>query len=121
MNYVALGRMSLDSIILWTGWLVGNMQCVCYVSSSQNTMAFVYGEVDDSRILDLACGHGLIKVQCYTGIEKIPKSHQVLHMVPLQQMEEVPKLWLKFESSCVKAELGVEWPSLVIQITLNGG
>ena len=83
-------------------------------------MASVYGEVDDSRISDLVCGHGLIKFQCYTGIEKIPRSHQVLHMVPLQQMEGVPELWLKSESGCVKAELGVKWPSPAIQITLNG-
>ena len=72
MNYVALGRMSPDSIILWTGWLVGNTQCLCYVSGTQNTMASVYGEMDDSRIPDLVCGHGLIEVQCYTGIEKNP-------------------------------------------------
>ena len=97
------------------------MQCVYYVSSSQNTMASVYAEVDDSRISNLLCGHGLIKVQCHTGIEKIPGSHQVLHMVPLQQMEGVLEVWLKSKSSCVKAELGVEWPSPAIQITLNGG
>ena len=108
MNYVALARMSPDSIILWTGWLVGNTQCLCYMSSSQNTMMSVYGEVDDSRISDLVCGHGLIEVHCYTGIEKIPGSHQMLHMVPLQQMEGVPELGLKSESGCVKVELGVE-------------
>ena len=90
------------------------------MSGSQNTMASVYGEMDDSRIPDLVCGHGLIEVQCYTGIEKILGSHQVLHMVPLQQMEGVPELGLKSESGCVKAELRVEWPSPVIQITLNG-
>ena len=83
-------------------------------------MASIYGEVDDSRISDLVCGHGLRKIHYYTGIEKIPGSHQVLHMVPLQQMEGVPKLWLKFESGCVKVELGMEWPSPAIQITLNG-
>ena len=83
-------------------------------------MASVYGEVDDSRISDLVCGHGLIEVHCYTGIEKIPGSQQMLHMVPLQPMEGVPELGLKFESGCVKVELGVEWPSSVIQITLNG-
>ena len=77
-------------------------------------MMFVYGEVDDSRIPDVVGSHGLIKVQCYTGIEKIPGSHQVLHMVPLQQMEGIPELWLKPEISCVKAELGVEWPSPAI-------
>ena len=82
-------------------------------------MASVYGK-DDSRISDLVCSHGLIKVQCYTRIEKIPGSHQVLHMVPLQQMEGIPELWLKSESSCVKAKLGVERPCPVIQITLNG-
>ena len=71
MNHVTFGRMSPDSIILWTCWLVGNAQCLYYVSGSQNTMASIYGEVDDSRILDLVCSHGLIKVQCYTGIEKI--------------------------------------------------
>ena len=120
MNYVALGRMSPDSIILWTGWLVGNAQGLCYVSGSQNTMASVYGEVDDSRIPDLVCSHRLIKVQCYTGIEKIPRSHQVLHMVSLQQMEGILELWLKPESSSIKAKLGVEWPSAAIQITLNG-
>ena len=70
MDYVILGRMSLDSIILWTCWLVGNAQGLCYVFGSQNTMASVYGEVDDSRIPDLVCSHILIKVQCYTGIEK---------------------------------------------------
>ena len=83
-------------------------------------MASVYGEVDDSRISDLVCGHGLIKVQCYTGIEKIPRSHQVLHMVPLQQMEGVLEVWLKSKSSCVKVELGVEWLSPTIQIIFNG-
>ena len=83
-------------------------------------MASVYGEVDDNRISNLVCGHGLIKVQCYTGIEKIPGSHQVLHMVPLQQMEGILKVWLKSESSCVKAKLGVECLSPAIQITLNG-
>ena len=35
-------------------------------------------------------------------------------------MEGVPELGLKSESGCVKAELGVEWPSPAIQITLNG-
>ena len=74
MNYVALGRMSSDSIILWTGWLIGNTQWLCYVSSSQNTMTSVYGEVDDSRISELVCGHGLIEVHYYTRIEKIPES-----------------------------------------------
>ena len=83
-------------------------------------MASVYGKVDDSRISNLVCSHGLIKVHCYTGIEKIPRSHQVLHMVPLQQMEGILELWLKSESSCVKAKLGVEWPCPAIQITLNG-
>ena len=83
-------------------------------------MTSVYGEVDDSRISDLVCGHGLIEVHCYIGIEKIPGSQQMLHMVPLQQMEGVLELGLKSESGCVKAELGVEWPSPAIQITLNG-
>ena len=83
MNYVALCRMSPDSIILWTYWLIGNAKCLFYVPGSQNTMASIYGKMDDSRIPNLVCGHGLIKVQCYTGIEKIPRSHQVLHMVPL--------------------------------------
>ena len=120
MNYVALGRMSPDSIILWTCYLIRNTECLCYVFGSQNTMASVYGEQDDSRIPDLVCSHRLIKVQCYTGIKKIPRSHQVLHMVPLHPMERIPELWLKPEGSCVKAELGVEWPSPAIQITLNG-
>ena len=83
-------------------------------------MASVYGKVDDSRISDLVCSHGLIKVQCYTGMKKILGSHQVFHMVPLQQMEGIPKLWLKSESSYLKAKLGVEWPCPAIQITLNG-
>ena len=90
------------------------------MSGSQNTMASIYGKMDDSRIPNLVCGHGLIKVQCYTGIEKIPGSQEVLHMVPLQKMEGISELRLKSESSCVKAELGVEWPSPAIQITLNG-
>ena len=83
-------------------------------------MTSIYGEVDDSRISDLVCGHGLIEVYCYTGIEKIHGSQQMLHMVPLQQMEGVPELWLKSKSGCVKAELRVEWHSPAIQITLNG-
>ena len=111
MNYVALGKMSPDSIILWMGWLIGNMQCLCYVSSSQNTMTSVYGEVDDSRISDLVCGYGLIEAHCYTGIEKILGSQQMLHTIPLEQMEGVPELGLKSESDCVKTELGVERPS----------
>ena len=77
-------------------------------------MTSVYGEVDDSRISDLVCGHGLIEVHCYIGIEKIPGSQQMLHMVPLQQMEGVPELWMKSKSSCVKTKLGVEWPSPAI-------
>ena len=108
MDYVALCRMSPDSKILWTCWLIGNTECLCYVPGSQNTMASVYGEVDDSRIPDLVCGHGLIKVQCYTGIEKILGSQEVLHMVPLQQMEGIPELKLKSESGYVKTELGME-------------
>ena len=83
-------------------------------------MTSVYGEVDNSRISDLVCGHGMIEVHCYTGIEKIPRSQQMLHMVPLQQMKGVLELGLKSESGCVKVELGVEWPSPAIQITLNG-
>ena len=54
------------------------------------------------------------------GIEEILWSHKVLHMVHLQQMEGISELWLKPESSSVKAKLGVEWPSPKIQITLNG-
>ena len=83
MNYVALRRMSPDLIILWTCWLVGNTQGLCYVSGSQNTMAFVYGKMDDCRIPNLVCGHGLIEVECHAGIEKITGSQQVLHMIPL--------------------------------------
>ena len=83
-------------------------------------MTSVYGEVDASRISDMVCGHGLIKIHCYTGIEKIPGSQQMLHMIPLEQMEGVPELRLKSESGCVKTELGVEWPSPAVQITLNG-
>ena len=74
-------------------------------------MASVNGEVDDSRIPDLVCGHGLIKVQCYTGIEKILGSQQMLHTIPLEQMEGVPELGLKSESGHVKTELRVERPS----------
>ena len=100
--------MSPDLIILWMCWLIGNAECLYYVPSSQNTMASVYGKMDDSRIADLVCGHGLIKVQCYTGIEKIPRSQEVLHMVPLQQMEGISELGLKSEHSYVKVELEVE-------------
>ena len=81
---------------------------LCYMFGSQDTMASVNGEVDDSRISDLVCGHGLIKIHCYTGIEKIPWSEQMLHMIPLEQMERVPELGLKSESGYVKTELGVE-------------
>ena len=70
MNYAALCRMSPDSKILWMCWLIGNTECLIYMSGSQNTMASVYGEVDDCKILKLVCSHGLIEVQCYTGIEK---------------------------------------------------
>ena len=41
-------------------------------------------------------------------------------MVPLQQMEGIPELKLKSESGYVKTELGMEWPCLAIQISLNG-
>ena len=97
MDYVTLGRMSLDFIIIWTCWLVGNAQGLCYMSGSQDTMASVNGEVNDSRIPDMMCSHRLIKVSCYTGIKEIPRSHQVLHMVSLQQMEGISELWLKPE------------------------
>ena len=40
-------------------------------TSSQNAMMSVYGEVDNSKISDLVCGHGLLEVHCYTGTEKI--------------------------------------------------
>ena len=53
------------------------------------------------------------------GVEKIPGSQQMLHMIPLEQMEGVPEIRLKSESDCVKTELGVEWPSPAVQITLN--
>ena len=62
MDHVTLGRMSLDSIILWTCWLVGNAQGLCYMSGSQDTMVSVNGEMDDSRIPDVMCSHRLIKV-----------------------------------------------------------
>ena len=81
MNHVTLRRMSPHLIILRTCWLIGNAQGLCYMFDSQDTMVFVNGEVDDSRIPDLVCSHRLIKVQCYTKIEKIPRSHQMLHMV----------------------------------------
>ena len=90
------------------------------MSGSQNTMTSIYGEVDDNRISDLVCGHGLIKIHYYTGIEKILGSQQMLHTIPLEQMEGVPELGLKSESDCVKTEIEVEWPSPVVQITLNG-
>ena len=51
---------------------------------------------------------------------KILGSQQVLHMVPLWQMEGIPELGLKSESSYVKTKLGVEWPCPIVQITLNG-
>ena len=44
----------------------------------------------------------------------------MLYMVSLQYMEGISELWLKLEGSSVKAKLRVEWPSLAIQITLNG-
>ena len=68
-------------------------------------MTSVNGEVDDSRIPDVVCSHRLIKVQCYTRIEEIPGSHQMLHMVSLQQLKGISELWLKLEGSCVKKKL----------------
>ena len=62
MDHVTLGRMSLDSIILWTCWLIGNAQGLCYMSGCQDTMASVNGEVDDNRIPNAMCSHRLIKV-----------------------------------------------------------
>ena len=84
-------------------------------------MTSVNGEVNDNRISDLVCGHGLIEVHDYTGIEKIPGSQQMLYMIPVQQMKGVPELWLKSEGGCVKTQLRVKWSSPTIQIALNGG
>ena len=53
------------------------------MSGSQNTMTSVYSKMNDSKVVDLVCGHGLIEVQCHVGIEKIHGSQQVLHMIPL--------------------------------------
>ena len=94
--------MSPDSKILWTSWLIGNTECLCYMSGSQNTMASAYGKMDDCRIPDLVYGHGLIEVQCHAGDRKNPW-----------------ELGLKSESGCVKTKLGVEWPYPSIQIILN--
>ena len=90
------------------------------MSSSQNTTTSVNGEVDKSKISDLISGHGLIEVHCYTGIEKITWSQQMLYMIPVQQMEGVLEFWLKPEDGCVKTQLRVKWSSPVIQIPLNG-
>ena len=38
------------------------------------SMSSIYGKMDDCRIVDLVCGHGLIEVQGHSGIEKIPRS-----------------------------------------------
>ena len=62
MDHVTLERMSSDLIILWTCWLVGNAQGLCYMSGSYDTMAFINGEVDDNRIPNVMCSHKLIKV-----------------------------------------------------------
>ena len=74
-------------------------------------MTSVYGEVDDSRISDMVCGHRLIKIHCHTGIKEIPWSKQLFHMIPPEQMEGVPELGLKSESGHVKTELKVERPT----------
>ena len=82
-------------------------------------MSSVYGKMDDCRISDLVCSHGLIEVQCHTGIEKIPGSQQMLHMIPLQQTKGLPELRLKSKGGYVKTKLGVEWSCPTIPISFN--
>ncbi|KAL6321801.1 hypothetical protein AAG906_035496 [Vitis piasezkii] len=43
----------------------------------------------------------------------------VLHVVSSQQLECLSKLRPQLECSYVKAQLGVEWPSSTVQISLN--
>ena len=77
-------------------------------------MSSIYGKMDDYRITDLVCGHALIEVQCHTGIEKVPGSQQMLHMIPLYQTKGLLELRLNYEGGYIETKLGVEWPCSAI-------
>ena len=44
----------------------------------------INAEVNCGRTPDAASSHRLVKVQCYSRIEKFPRSHEVLKVVPLK-------------------------------------
>ena len=64
--------------------------------------------------------HGLIEVHRHFGIEKLPRSHKALEMVPLEQSKSISKLWLLSHSFNVEIELKMKWLGSTIWIALNG-
>ena len=55
--------------------------------------------------------HGLIEVHCQSRVEKLPRSHKALKMVPLEQSKWIPKLRLLSHSLNVEIKLRMKWPS----------
>ena len=62
MDHVSLREMGPFFEIFWTHRLIWNVQGLCNVSSSKDTMASIKREVDDIRIPDAMSSHRLIEV-----------------------------------------------------------
>ena len=57
------------------------------VTSSNGTLASVYGKLDEGRIAEASSSHRLIKIYNYSGIIELPRGEKMLHVIPLQQTE----------------------------------
>ena len=55
------------------------------MSSLGNTLAPINDEVNSDKTQDAMSSHKLIEIQCHSRVKKIPGSHKVLEMVPLEQ------------------------------------
>ena len=53
------------------------------MASSNGTLAFVYGKLDEGRIAEASSSHRLIKIYNYFGIVELPRSEKILHVIPL--------------------------------------
>ena len=54
------------------------------MSGLEDTMTSIYGEVNRSRTPDATSSHGLVKVECYSRIKELTRSHEVLKVVSLE-------------------------------------
>ena len=76
--------------------------------------------MNGGRTLGALSSHGLIEVHCHSGIEKLPRSHKALEMVPLEQSKGIPKLWMMLHCLNIEIKLEMKWSGSTIWIALNG-